>query len=334
MPEDGDLPADEKVRRSVARLIGRALVTLALLGVLGAWASLGFYELAPGQGAIVFRLGAYRHTAIEQGLQWHWPPPFERHEIVNVAEVQTQSFGGGASAAPPADASAALSSSVQTRDNNVVHVSFAVQYAIKDAFLARYRLADPAAVLRTAAEAAIREVVGRHGIDEVLSTGRAIVAPETQETLQVILDSYSSGLAISGVELQELQPPPEVQAAFDDVTSAQQDKSRLVNEAEAHRNEVLPRARGEAAEIESAAAGQRESAVAIAAGESGRFEALLAEYQKAPEVTRKRLYLETLEQVLPKVEKWIVEPGAAQLLPWVPLARGAREAPPGAGAGR
>lgn len=334
MPSDGELPADERVRRSVSKLLGRALVALSLLGVLLAWAGLGFFELAPGQGAIVFRLGAYQRIAVEQGLQWHWPPPFERHEIVNVAEVQTQSFGGTAPAAPSGDASAQHASSVQTRDNNVVQVSFSVQYAIKDAYLARYRLADPAAALRTAAEAAIREVVGRHGIDEVLSTGRAIVAPETQETLQGILDSYAAGLEISGIELQELQPPPEVQAAFDDVTSAQQDKSRLINEAEAHSNEVLPHARGEAAETLAAAEGHREAVVAIASGESGRFEALLAEYLEAPEVTRKRLYLETLEQVLPKVEKWIIEPGTAQLLPYLPLGRGAAQAPPAAGASR
>ncbi len=330
MPEGDDLPADERVRRSVSALIGNALFALLLLGVLGAWGSLGFFELAPGQGAIVLRLGAFRTTVLEQGLHWHWPPPLERHEMVRVAEVQTLSFGGApADAAAPAPG-AARPAAVQTRDNNIVHVSFAVQYAVKDAFLARYRMGDPEAALRNAAEAAIREVVGRHDIDEVLSTGRAVIAPETQTTLQAILDGYGTGLLISGVELQELQPPPEVQAAFDDVTAAQQDKSRSVNQAEAHRNEVLPRARGEAAEIAESAAAYRETSVALAAGGAGRFEALLAEYRKAPEVTRKRLYLETLEQVLPGVEKLIVEPGTAQLLPYLPLPRARAGAEPGA----
>jgi membrane protease subunit HflK len=330
MPEPGGSQSDDKLRRSVARTVSRAMLGLGAIAVLGVWASLGVFELAPGQGAILFLLGAYRGSVVEPGLHLRWPPPFGSHELVNVAEVRTENFG-----LPPAadDAAGAAGSaaSVQTRDNSVVQVGFTVQYSIADPFLARYRLANATATLRTAAEAAIREVVGRHSVDEVLSTGRAVIAPETQDVLQQLLDSYSAGLAISGVELQELQPPHAVQAAFDDVISAQQDRSRLVNQAEAHRNEVLPRARGEAAEIEAAAAAHRETVVARATGEAGRFLALRSEYSKAPEVTRRRLYLETLEEVLPRVEKVVVDPGAAPVLPFLPLGpRGSVSAPPAA----
>jgi membrane protease subunit HflK len=326
MPDPAGTQSDDELRRSVARTASRAVLALGAIGVLGVWLSLGVFELAPGQGAISFLLGAYRGSVLEPGLHLRWPPPFGSHELVNVAEVRTENFGLPTATAEETRPAAAAS--VQTRDNSVVQVGFTVQYSIADPFSARYRLADATATLRTAAEAAIREVIGRHTVDEVLSTGRAVIAPETQEVLQQILDGYSAGLTISGVELQELQPPHDVQAAFDDVIAAQQDKSRLVNEAEAHRNEVLPRARGEAAEIEASAAAHRETVVARATGEAGRFAALRTEYAKAPEVTRQRLYLETLEDVLPRVEKVVVEPGAAPALPFLPVAPRVRAAAP------
>ena len=175
-----------------------------------------------------------------------------------------------------------------------------VQYVVKDAFAARYRLADPRATLRDAAQAAVREVVGRMTIDDVLSKQRGQVSGESQELLQQILDDYDAGVTISSIELQEVHAPEPVRAAFDDVVGAAQDANRLVNEAEGYRNEVLPGARAEAVELTEAASGYREARVAEATGEAQRFVALQLEHQRAPQVTEKRLYLETMESVLPE----------------------------------
>ena len=214
---------------------------------------------------------------------------------------------------------------MQTRDNNVVRVSFAVQYQVKDPFQSRFRLEDPDAVVRDAAQAAMREVVGRTPVDGVLREKKALVTAEVERLLQEILDGYESGIEVQSVQLQDVQPPDEVRAAFADVVAATQDASRLVNEAEGHRNEVAPRARAEAAEATAQAEAYREAKIAEATGAAERFRAIAAEYRKAPEVTRKRLYLETMEQILPKVQKVIVEPGAAQVVPYLPLGRdGAR----------
>ncbi len=216
---------------------------------------------------------------------------------------------------------------MQTSDNNIVRVGFAVQYRIKDAFAARFRVANPRAVLRDAAQAAMREVVGRETVDGVLRERRAAVTAEVASLLQQILDSYDSGIDIDKVQLQDVQPPAAVRAAFEDVVAATQDASRLVNEALGYRNELIPNARGEAAERLQAAYGYRDAKIAESRGEAERFRAIAAEYRKAPEVTQKRLYLETMEAILPEVQTVIIEPGTAQVLPYLPLGRDGRPQP-------
>jgi membrane protease subunit HflK len=183
-------------------------------------------------------------------------------------------------------------------------------------------VADPRNTLRDTGQAAIREVIGRTTIDGVLSEQRGEVERETEQLLQEILDRYESGLLVKGVQLLDAQPPPEVRDAFDDVIAAAQDRSRKINEAEGYANEVLPQARAESAELRQAAGAYRDAKIAESTGEAARFTALLVEYQKAPEVTRKRLYLETMEEVLPEVEKVIIEPGTANVLPYFPIGRG------------
>jgi membrane protease subunit HflK len=241
---------------------------------------------------------------------------------VSWRELRTEDFGVRGVAGAEASAEALHEAAMQTRDNNVVRLGFAVQYLVKEPFQSRFRLEDPDAVVRDAAQAAMREVVGRTSVDGVLREKKALVTAEVERLLQEILDSYESGIEVQSVQLQDVQPPAEVSAAFADVVAATQDASRLVNEAEGHRNEVVPRARAEAAEAIAAADGYRQAKVAEATGAAERFRAIAVEYRKAPEVTRKRLYLETMEQVLPKVEKVIVEPGATQLVPYLPLGRG------------
>lgn len=319
------LSSDERVRRSAGRSLANAALWLVLLGGLAAWAWLAgaIYTLQPGQAALVLRGGRHVDTVSQPGLRWHWPPPLETHEVVAVEAVGREAFGfHGADVESAEGQPAALEATMQTRENNIVRLSFEVQYKIKDAFAARFRLADPGATLRDAAQSAIREVVGRKAIEGVLSEDRGLIGEETREVLQEILDGYGAGLSIQGVQLKDAQPPAPVRAAFDDVIAAQQDASRAVNEARGYSNEVLPRARAEAAELTAAASGYRQSVVAEAHGAADRFSAVAAEYRKAPRVTEKRLYLETMEAVLPGVEKVIIDPAIPGIVPYLPLGRG------------
>ncbi|MBS1107155.1 MAG: HflK protein [Deltaproteobacteria bacterium] len=308
---------EERVRKSVARTIANLTVLLISLGVLGAWAYFGIYQLEPGQAAVILRFGKYVHTVSQPGLRWHLPPPIEDHEVVNVASIDREEFGYRTGDAEPTSEEK-LEAAMQTSDANIVHLSFVVQYRIKDAFQARYRIADPRPVLRDAAQAAVRGVVGRNTIDDVLSEKRGIVETETQEVLQDTLDHYESGLAVLGIELQDVQPPESVRAAFDDVLGAVQDRNRTVNEAQGYANEVLPKSRAQSVELIESARGYRDARIAEATGQASRFRAIASEYQKAPEVVRTRLFLETMEDVLPSVRTVIVEPGTA-VMPYLPL---------------
>jgi membrane protease subunit HflK len=317
MAREPEESPEERVRRSVARTVANVTVLLLSLGVLGAWAYFGIYQLEPGQAAVILRFGKYVHTVSEPGLRWHLPPPIEDHEIVNVASIDREEFGYVSGAAEPNEEEK-LEAAMQTSDANIVHLSFVVQYRIKDAFEARYRIADPRPVLRDAAQAAVRGVVGRNTIDDVLSEKRGIVETETQEELQHTLDLYESGLAVLGIELQDVQPPEPVRAAFDDVLGAVQDRNRAVNEAQGYANEVLPKSRAQAVELVESARGYKDASIAEATGDASRFRAIATEYQKAPEVVRTRLFLETMEQVLPDVKTVIVQPGTG-VMPVLPL---------------
>jgi membrane protease subunit HflK len=323
--EPENLTTDQRVRRSVARTLGNLTLGSVLIVALGVWLSLGAYTLGPGEAAILLRLGRHMETASGEGFHLTWPPPIVTREIVHVGMVRNEDFGfaSGALAADESGAAereaAVHESSMQTSDNNIVRVSFSVQYRISDAYKARFRIADPSAVVRSAAAAAMREAVGRMTVDGVLRERRAALTGEVTTLLQNILDSYEAGLAIDKVALQDVQAPAAVRAAFDDVVAATQDASRLVNEAEGYRNQRIPSARAEAIELTESAIGYRDARIAEATGEAARFVALAVEYRKAPVVTRKRLYLETMESVLPGVEKVIVKPG--QLVPYLPLDR-------------
>jgi membrane protease subunit HflK len=324
--QGGRPTSDERVRRGVSRTLGNLALGVLALGALGAWASLGVYQVEAGQHGVVLRLGRHQRTETREGLHLALPPPLERVEIANVNSIQREEFGVRTATGPEAEGAALHEAAMQTSDNNIVHLGFVVQYRTKDAFQARYRVARPRETLRDAAQAAVREVVGRTTIDGVLSDKRGEVEVEAFELLQRILDRYESGLLVVGLQLQEVQPPADVRAAFDDVLAASQDRSRLINEAQGFANEVVPDARAQASEIVASAAGYREAKVAEARGEAQRFLALLEEYRRAPEVTKRRLYLETMETVLPDVEKIIIEPGT-NLLPYLPLGRGADVAP-------
>jgi len=330
LSDDDRVPPPDEAGRQAGRWVVLAVVLISL-AVLGAWVLwAGQYQLEPGEHAVILRLGRYDRTDVTPGLKFHLPPPIESHEVVRADLIERESFGFPQEGEPTPEQ--AREGTIQTGDNNVVHVGFVVQYRIKDAFHARYRVARPRDTLRDTAQAALRDVVGNTSIDGVLSEERATVEAQTRTLLQEILDRYETGLAVDGVELQEVQPPPEAQDAFDDVIAAAQDRSTTVNQAEGYANEILPRARGEASELRESAQGYRDSKIAEAEGEARRFTALFEEYRKAPAVTRKRLYLETMEEILPDVEKVIIEPGT-QMLPYLPLGRAGAAPPVGTGAG-
>jgi membrane protease subunit HflK len=326
MARRDEVPSEERVRRQVGRTLANAAVLGLSVAVLAAWAWFGFYTLEPGQAAVILRFGRYVGTQTQPGLRWHLPPPVESHEIVNVASINREEFGYRAGTATDPKADDDLEAAMQTSDNNIVLLGFVVQYRVKDAFQSRYRIAAPRELLRDAAQAAVRGVVGRNTIDSVLSEKRGIVESETRDELQGRLDLYESGIEVLGIELQDVQPPGPVRDAFDDVLGAIQDRNRAVNEAQGYANEVLPQARARAIEAVEAARGHRESRIAEASGEATRFLALAAEYRRAPEVTRTRLFLETMEVVLPEVRTVIMQPGTS-VLPYLPLDREPRAEP-------
>jgi membrane protease subunit HflK len=332
--DDEDPSVDARVNRSVRRFLTVVVLVLVLLAASAGWAYsgfpgvgyLGFYQLKPGQSAIILRLGAYSRTEPQAGLRWHYPAPFETHDIINVSEIMRLEFGirGDDSVAQEA---AIHESSMQTGDNSIVDLGFVMQYRISDAFESRYGVAEIVSTLRDAAQAAVREVVGRMTVDGVLTERRGEVEIESERLLQDIVDSYAMGIEVMQVELQQVQPPEEVRAAFDDVVAAAQDANLAINQAKGYENEVLPRSRAEAIELTESAHAYRDAKIAESRGEADRFSALLAAYQVAPEVTRKRLYLETMEVVLPNVEKIIIEPGAASVLPHLSLGDASRGTP-------
>jgi membrane protease subunit HflK len=316
--------ASEEVERGAGRLVRRIGLGLLVLAGLAAWQGLtGVYQLNPGEAAVILRLGAYARTEVREGLHVHLPWPLESRDVVHVGVSQRRDFGN----VEATEGDALAETVMQTGDNNIVLVEFVVQYQIGDPFENRYRVAESEELLGEAAQAALREVVGRNTIDGVLSGRKDIIASEAADLLQTLLDRYEAGITVTDVELQDAQAPAAVRQAFVDVIGANQDRNRAVNEAEAYANEVVPRSRGEAAELLSGAAGYRDAKIAGATGEASRFLALVTEYQKAPAITRKRLYLETMEAVLPDAEKLIVEPGTASVLPYLPLGPGAGKAP-------
>jgi membrane protease subunit HflK len=318
--DDPNLTTEQRVRRSVARRLGNLTAGTVLVGALGVWLSLGVYTLDPGEAAVVLWLGRHHGTVSDPGVHWTLPPPIATRVLENVGLVRNEDFGIPAPG-EPADASALVhESSMQTSDNNIVRVSFTVQYRISDPYAARYRIADLPAVVRSASAAAMREVVGRMTVDGVLRERRDALTAEVLTTLQGVFDRYSKDMiVVDAVELQDVQAPAAVREAFDDVVAAIQDASRHVNEAQGYQNQVIPNARAEAVELIESANGYRDARIAEATGEGERFKALSVEYKKAPTVTRKRLFLETMEAVLPGVEKVIVKPG--QVVPYLPLER-------------
>ena len=268
------------------------LILIAVL-LLGGWLLTGFYIVEQGWQGVETRFGKYTETT-EPGLRYHLPNPIENVERVNVQVVRDVEIGYR-SAGTRSVLSEAL---MLTSDENIVDVRLSVQYVIKEPKLYLFNVESPDLTLRQTIESTTREVVGRSTMDFVLTEGRSELVAEVNQLSQDILDQYQTGQEIIRVNLQDAQPPEEVQDAFADAIKAREDEQRVINEAEAYSNEVLPLARGEVARLLQEAEGYRAEVVARSEGEASRFEQLLVEYSKAPQVTRERLYLEAMEEVL------------------------------------
>jgi len=282
------------------------------------WLFSGIYIVDAGKQGVVLRFGAFNEATMP-GPHWRFPYPIDQVKIVDVEQRRFVEIGYRSGGAGQASVVVPREALMLTKDENIVNIQFAVQYQVSDARNYLFDVRDPNAVLKQAAESAIREVIGTSKMDFVLKEGRAEVVGRTREVMQKTLDAYNIGLLVSDVNLQDAQPPEEVQAAFSDAIKAREDKERFKNEAEAYANDIIPKARGGAARQMQEAEGYKESLIAKAEGEASRFSQLLKEYEKAPQVTRKRLYLETMESVLGKTGKVLIDSKNSNNLMYLPV---------------
>lgn len=293
---------------------GGLLLIVAVVAVV--WLLSGFYIVNEGKRGIVLRFGAYSQTTAP-GIHWHLPYPIETVRMVDVESRRIIRIGyepAGNRNRPVLSEALML-----TRDENIVNVQLAVQWQVSDPARYLFTLLEPEQTLKELTESALREVVGKNEMDFVLTEGRAEVVEATRTLVQEALDRYDAGIRVVQVAIQDVQPPEEVQGAFADAIRAREDEQRLINEARAYHNEVLPQAAGQAARIVEEAEGYRARVVAEAEGEAARFLSLLAEYKKAPGVTRERLYLETMEEVLGRTSKALINVEGGNPVMYLPL---------------
>jgi len=298
---------------------------LIVLVVLGLWIASGIYIVEPDEAGVVQRFGAYIAT-MGAGPHYHLPFPFESVKTPKVSQVRRVEVGFRSTYArdgsPLQTRPVNEESLMLTRDENIVDVQFIVQYQIGNPVDYLFRIEHPDGTVKSAAEAAMREVIGNTQIDSVLTSGKLKVQTETRDLLQSMLERYGCGIEVVAVQLQDVHPPKEVVDAFKDVSSAREDKVRYVNEAEAYANDIVPKARGRAAAILNGATAYMEQVIRRAKGGADRFSALRAEYEKAKDVTRERLYIEGMETILsnPALEKIIMSEAAAkQAVPYLSL---------------
>ena len=294
------------------------LIILAILWILS-----GLYRVLPDEQGVVLRFGKFINTT-QPGLNYHFPFPIETALTPKVTKVNRIDIGfrsesdRGFSSAGVADVPE--ESLMLTGDENIVNIDFSVFWVIKDAGKFLFKIQDPQGTVKAAAETAMREVIARSNIQPILTEGRSLIETDTQEIIQEILDEYNSGIQITQVQTQKADPPDQVIDAFRDVQAARADMERSKNEAEAYANDVIPRARGEAAKILQAAEAYKKEVVAKAEGEASRFLSIYNEYARAKQVTQERMFLETMEKVLADINKIIIDKNAGSgVVPYLPL---------------
>jgi len=280
------------------------------------WLGTGFFIVQEGQQAVITQFGRYHSTA-GAGFNWRVPYPIQRHEVVFVTQIRSLDVGRDA----VIKATGLRESAMLTEDENIVEIKFAVQYRLTDARAYLFESKNPTDAVMQAAETAVREVVGKMRMDAALSEDREQIAPRVRKIMQTILDRYNVGIEVVGINLQQggVRPPEQVQAAFDDVLKAGQERERAKNEAEAYANDVIPRAVGSASRLKQEADAYKSRIVAQAQGDAQRFKSLYAEYQKAPQVTRDRLYINTMKEIYSNVTKVMVESRQGSNMLYLPL---------------
>ena len=305
-------------------------VGAALIGgvVVLIWLGSGVFIVQEGQQAVVTSFGRYSHT-VDAGFQWRFPYPFQAHETVNVTQLRSTEVGRNS----VSQATGLRDSSMLTQDENIVDIRFTVQYRLKDARAFLFENRDPETAVTLAAESAVREIVGRSKIDAVLYEQRDALANDLVRSIQVQLDRLRTGILVVNVNVQSVQPPEQVQAAFEDTLKATQDADRLKKEAQAYASSEIPKAQGTAARLRQEAEGYRSRVVAQAEGDADRFARQLAEYQKAPQVTRERLYIDTMREVYSNITKVMIDAHNSTSLLQLPLDRLLQQAAAAAPAG-
>ncbi|MDR1026184.1 MAG: FtsH protease activity modulator HflK [Lactobacillus sp.] len=277
-----------------------------ILGLLALWLASGFYQVQPAEQGVVLRFGAYAYTT-ESGLRYHLPYPIENVEKVNITAERSITLGVTNNSS---DFNSFTESHMLTGDENIVDINLTVVWKIKDAKDYLFSMREPDQTVRVAAQSVLREIIGQSQMQSIITGDRGKVEDDTKEELQNLLNSFNSGIHIVRVKLQKADPPKQVVDAFNEVQRARADMERFKNEAEAYRNEILPQARGEAAQITQNAEAYKEAVIKKAQGDADRFTSVYQAYRQGREVTIKRLYLETLENVLSKSNKTIIDPSS------------------------
>ncbi len=318
----------KKIQNTINRFTGGGSggtkpIILGLIIIAILWTLSGLYRVLPDEQGVVLRFGKFVNTT-QPGLNYHFPYPIETVLTPKVTKVNRIDIGfrserdsgftsGGVADVPE-------ESLMLTGDENIVNIDFSVFWVIKDAGNFLFKIQDPQGTVKAAAETAMREVIARSNIQPILTEGRSLIETDTQEIIQQILDEYNSGIQITQVQTQKADPPDQVIDAFRDVQAARADMERSKNEAEAYANDVIPRARGEAAKILQAAEAYKKEVVAKAEGEASRFLSIYSEYAKAKEVTQERMFLETMEKVLADINKIIIDKNSGSgVVPYLPL---------------
>ena len=293
--------------------IGAGLI--AAVAVL-IWLGTGFFIVQEGQQAVITQFGKYNST-VGAGFNWRLPYPIQRHEVLFVTQIRSVEVGRDA----VIKATGLRESAMLTEDENIVEIKFAVQYRLSDARAFLFESKDPAASVLQAAETAVREVVGKMKMDSALGEERDVIGPRVRVLMQTILDRYKVGVEVVGINMQQggVRPPEQVQPAFDDVLKAGQERERAKNEAQAYANDVIPRAVGSASRLKEESDAYKARIVAQAQGDAERFKSVLTEYQKAPQVTRDRMYIDAMQQVYSNVTKVMIESKQGSNLLYLPL---------------
>jgi membrane protease subunit HflK len=308
-PDSGGGPPYQPDMKSAG--IGVSLIALVVVLV---WAGSGFFIVQEGQQAVVSTFGKYTYTS-DAGFQWRFPYPFQSHETVPVTQLRSKEIGRN----NVVQATGLRDSSMLTQDENIIDIRFTVQYRLKDARAYLFENRDPDLAVEQAAESAVREIVGRSKVDSVLYEQREALSTDLVKSIQAQIDRYNTGILIVNVNVQNVQVPEQVQAAFNDAVKAGADRDRLKNEGQAYSSDVVPKARGTAARLREEAQGYKQRVIAQADGDAQRFRSVLAEYQRAPAVTRDRLYIETMQQVYSSVSKVMIDSRSGSNLLYLPL---------------